>query len=320
MTDKLLRQIEQYKKKKEEEARKREEERKRREEEERLKKEKLKAIQEKEEEESSKMSISVEPRINLRDDKFRELDDDDTELIETIFNLSPNKVVGTHKASNIEVKVKDLGTLESGQWLNDEVMNFYMALLQDRNIKRCQENPKHCRVLLMNTFFYTKLTSSGYNYKSVKRWTKKVKLVKKGLSNISSIFELDKLIFPVHVNKIHWCCGCVDFKKKVFLYFDSMNGASSSFFNNMRKYIVDEFQDKLKGDQSKYNLDLKQWKQNNNRSKYPQQQNGVDCGVFTSKCADWISDDLYPDYSQQDMQYFRNRMMVEIIRGKTLDF
>ena len=258
-------------------------------------------------------SISLTP-INLRNDKFCELDENDYEIIQKVFNLSSNTKIGRHM-----IEVKDLATLKPGQWLTGEVMNVYMALLQDRNIQRCQENPKHCRVLLMRTYFYTKLTSSGYDYKSVKRWTNKAKLLKKGFKNISNIFQLDKLIFPVHVNNMHWCCGVVDFKSKTISYFDSMNGPSSSFFNIITKYIIDEFQDKLKDDKTKYKLDLKQWKQENHRGKYPQQKNGFDCGVFTAKCADWISDGLYPDYSQQNMQYFRNRMMIEIIRGKTLN-
>lgn len=315
-TNRIMQAIEEYKRKKQEEERIKKEK-----EEKEEKQRKLKELQALKEKEAMEMSVDEDDAAvtKLRDAKLCELDDDDDELIQKIFELESNKTVGSHEKSNIEVRVKDLNTLETGQWLNDEVMNFYMALLQDRNIKRCQDETKHCKVLFLNTFFYTKLSSNGYNYKAVKRWTKKVKLNKKGLS-ITSIFELDKVIFPVHVNKIHWCCGCINLRDKRFEYYDSMNGASSSFFGKMRRYIADEFQDKLKGDQKKFNLDLDEWTNENNKSTYPQQENGVDCGVFTSKCADWISDDLYPDYSQQDMEYFRTRMMVEIIRGKTLDF
>eukprot|EP01083_Nonionella_stella_P166692 558048_1 len=313
-TRRICAYIKRYKKKKEDE-------RKRKEEEERLRKEaqrkELEALEAAQAKEAALAQASVS---NIRDLKLRELDDEDEELIEEVFDLSPNEVVGTHQGSNIEVRVRDLQTLEEGQWLNDEVMNFYMALLQDRNLKRIKDNPKHICVLFMNTFFFTKLSSNSYNYKAVKRWTKKAKLKKKGLCTMETIFELDKFIFPVHVNRIHWCCGCINFKHKKFEYYDSMNGSATEFFRIIRKYIEDEYKDKLKGDKTKYNLDLSEWSNDNHRDKYPQQQNGVDCGVFTSKCADWISDELYPDYSQQDMQYFRERIMVEIIRGRTLDY
>jgi len=251
------------------------------------------------------------------DAKMCTLSEKETMLIEQMLEADLSHKVASHKGQSLDVTVKDLCTLEDGQWLNDEVMNFYMALLQDRNNQR--SDSERIRVLLMNTFFFTKLSSNSYNYKAVKRWTKQIKLKKKGVTNVNTIFELDKFIFPVHVNKIHWCCGCINFKQKKFEYFDSMNGSSTSFFRTIRKYLSDEHKDKLKGDMGKYMLDLNEWTNDDHKSSYPQQNNGVDCGVFTSKCADWISDDLYPNYSQNDMSYFRKRMIVEIIRGKTQD-
>jgi len=304
---------------------KEEQELRRKEEQERLRREKELLLQQQREAEQAEqdaeaMEVDDTAANLLRARKLLELDADDETIIDSTLELPASKIVGTHQGSNIDVKVKDLQTLCPATWLNDEIMNFYMALLQDRNIKRCQENPEHCRVLLMNTFFFTKLQSNGYNYKAVKRWTKKVKLTKKGLKNIETIFDLDKFIFPVHVSGVHWCCGCINFSTKTFEYYDSMNGSSSTFFKVIRKYILDEHEDKLKGDQGRFRLNLMEWTDDNNRDRYPQQENGYDCGVFTSKCADWISDDLYPDYSQENMELFRQRMMVDIIRGKTIDF
>merc|ERR1712228_582884 len=116
------------------------------------------------------MESENEKDTKLRDNKLCQLTQEEEDLIDRIFELPSNKIVGAHKGHSIEVAVKDLNTLEDGQWLNDEVMNFYMALLQDRNLKRLQQNGKNIRVLLMNTFFFTKLSSNSYNYKAVKRW------------------------------------------------------------------------------------------------------------------------------------------------------
>merc|ERR1712190_487952 len=180
---------------------------------------------------------SEDNQNKLIDAKLCPLSDEEENLIEQILEEPLNKKVGAHKGQSLDVTVKDLCTLEDGQWLNDEVMNFYMALLQDRNLQRRQQQNDHICVLLMNTFFFTKLSSDSYNYKAVKRWTKKIKLKKKGLAHVDTIFELDKFIFPVHVNKIHWCCGCINFKDKKFEYYDSMNGTSSSFFRDIRRYL-----------------------------------------------------------------------------------
>ena len=171
----------------------------------------------------------------------------------------------------------------------------------------------------MNTFFYAKLSENSYTYKNVKRLTKPIKLKKKGIIIQNSIFELDKIIFPVHIGGVHWCCGCINIRDKKIEYYDSMNGSALQFFRIIKQYLKDEHIDKLKLNHIKYLLNIQEWKiDNNNNNNYPQQKNGYDCGVFASKCADWISDDMYPDYSQSDMQYFRKRMILEIINGSLL--
>ena len=128
------------------------------------------------------------------------------------------------------------------------------------------------------------------------------------------------MIFPVHVNGVHWCCGCINIKEKRLEYYDSMSGSAFTFFTKTQQYLKEEIEDKLKGLQaSKMMGTLGEWTHLDNRDTYPQQENGYDCGVFSSKCADWISDGLVPKYSQQNMGYFRRRMMLEIIRRKTRD-
>lgn len=74
----------------------------------------------------------------------------------------------------------DLGTLDGLNWLNDEVINFYMELIKERS-----EIAKHLpKVHVMNTFFLGKLLSSGYA--GVRRWTRKV-----------DIFSYDIIPIPV---------------------------------------------------------------------------------------------------------------------------
>ena len=238
---------------------------------------------------------------------------DDDQLIKKVLAQKSNEIVSFDENSNSIVHVRDLYTLEPQQLLNDEVINFYMTLLQNKSNKRCADHPT---VLFMPSFFYSTLVNKGYN--AVKRWTTKVKLGKKGLKCLS-IFELDKIIFPIHVKNMHWCCGCINIKDNKFEYYDSMHGSllkSESFFEIIRKYIRDEFNDKLKGgDTTKYNLNLEEWNDDDNKGEYPQQEgNDNNCGVFTCKCAEWLADGKYPDYEADDMPDFRKKMQVEIIR------
>ena len=50
----------------------------------------------------------------------------------------------------------------------------------------------------------------------------------------------------------------------------------------------------------------------------PQQLNGSDCGMFVCKFAEFISRDAAFTFSQQDMPYFRKRMMWEIVKDTLL--
>ena len=85
---------------------------------------------------------------------------------------------------NQELRVRDLLTLYSTNWLNDEVINFYLSLIVERS-KFDNLLPK---VHAFNTFFYTKLRSGGYS--TVRRWAKKAKV---------EIASCDLVLVPVHL-------------------------------------------------------------------------------------------------------------------------
>ncbi|KAF9435855.1 SUMO1 sentrin specific peptidase 1 [Entomortierella beljakovae] len=85
---------------------------------------------------------------------------------------------------NVSILKKDIHTLRPGQWLNDEVINFYGNLIMARN-KESSELPK---IHIFSTFFYKTLSESGYE--KVRRWTKKI------LQNYLEQESLDKLKKP----------------------------------------------------------------------------------------------------------------------------
>jgi Ulp1 family protease len=48
----------------------------------------------------------------------------------------------------------------------------------------------------------------------------------------------------------------------------------------------------------------------------PQQRNGFDCGMFVAINVDFLMDDLeFKFFCQEDMDYFRMRLSVDIIHG-----
>lgn len=190
---------------------------------------------------------------------------------------------------------KDLQTLCNLNWLNDEVINFYMNLLVERS-----KDPSLPSVNTFNTFFYPKLRSSGYT--AVRRWTKK-----------TDIFSKDVLLVPVHLG-VHWCLSVVDFRKKAIMYFDSMGGNNDEACRILFDYLQQESKDK-KGKE----LDTSGWTlHSKKRHEIPQQMNGSDCGMFTCKYADYITKDKPITFTQKHMPYFRRRMVWEIVNRKLL--
>nr|XP_057940557.1 sentrin-specific protease 1-like isoform X1 [Doryrhamphus excisus] len=206
---------------------------------------------------------------------------------------SPDEVFS--EGFGLSLTRKDLQTLSGLNWLNDEVINFYMNLLVERS-----KNPKMPSVNTFSTFFYPKLRSSGYS--AVCRWTKKM-----------DIFSKDILLVPVHL-RMHWCLSVVDFRKKAVTYFDSMGGNNDEACKLLFEYLQQESKDK-KGRE----LDPTGWVlYSKKRNEIPQQMNGSDCGMFTCKYADYITKDTPITFTQKQMPYFRRRMVWELVNRKLL--
>ncbi|KAJ3409467.1 SUMO1 sentrin specific peptidase 1 [Chytridiales sp. JEL 0842] len=224
-------------------------------------------------------------------DNFPPLSKEALAKVKAALSPGPDPVVS---GFNVDLCRSDFGRMTDGQWLNDELINFYGQLLMERS----KTGEKYPRIHFFNTFFLAILKKSGYN--SVRRWTKK-----------TDLFAMDIVIVPVHLS-MHWCCGAINFKKKRFEYYDSLHGNNPGFFKAMREYIQAESLDK-----KKVAFDLSGWTDYCPKS-IPAQQNGYDCGVFTCTFADYLSRDLPFDFSQKDMQYLRKRITYELLEKKLM--
>lgn len=95
---------------------------------------------------------------------------------------------------NVDLHYFKLECLKPGKWLNDEPINFYLLMLQERD-DSCKRRHRY-----FNTLFYTKLLEDGvYSYPQVARWTKKFRL-----------FDMEKIFIPIHIYNSHWAL-CVMF-------------------------------------------------------------------------------------------------------------
>lgn len=189
---------------------------------------------------------------------------------------------------------KDMETLAGLNWLNDEVINFYMNLLMERG----RTEPGLPSVYAFNTFFYPKLLASGHG--ALKRWTRKV-----------DIFAHDLVLVPVHLG-MHWCLAVIDFRHSKIQYYDSMGGSNAECLETLREYLQEESLDK-RGRK----MDLSGWVLEPVKD-IPQQMNGSDCGMFALKYAEYITRDAKIAFDQMHMPYFRRRMVYEILTKKLL--
>jgi len=249
--------------------------------------------------------------------KFRPLTSIEERIVRRTMRLPGSRIVQTRFGINMKVSL--LKCLLPGEWLNDEVVNFWLGLVQERCNKRVSVSvyplKQRAKVFIMNCFFWTRLYNNGrYTYKNVRRWTKKTKLNKIGLE---TIFDLDKLLIPVHISNTHWCGGVINFKRKRIEYYDSLGQGNPKFFKFCRRYLFDECRDKKGVDFSLAGFE------NFCPSDAPQQGNGSDCGMFMLKFLEWASEGRDPSgpggFSQEHMLYFRRRTLLEIIQNNLIE-
>jgi len=202
---------------------------------------------------------------------------------------------------SVEVTRRQIECLRPGEWLNDEVINFYYKLLQERS--KVGEGTPKC--WFPNSFFWPKLSGKNnkdYSYKEVRRWTVKAKI---------DIFELDYVIFPMNIGETHWAMGAIDLKDKGFRYFDSMfSKPPANFVAFLRRYVADEH----KAKKNKEISGVEDWDLLV-PAKVPQQKNGYDCGVFTCFFADCFSAGKSLSFEQEDMPTLRMRIAARILKA-----
>lgn len=83
-------------------------------------------------------------------------------------------------------------------------------------------------------------------------------------------------------------------------------------FQSLLDYISREMKERKQVD-----LDKSTWTLQNMKE-IPQQQNGSDCGMFSCKFAEYLSREAKLTFKQEDMQYYRDRMIYELIKSELM--
>lgn len=209
-----------------------------------------------------------------------------------------------------EVTRENMACMRPGIWLNDEAINFYLALLHEREFRDAAAAKRAApRVHFFSTFFYAKLfqEGGGYCYKNVARWTSAKKLK-------YCVLDCDLAVMPVHQG-MHWCLAVLDLRARTVTYYDSLFGEDHDCVANLARWLDDEAADKGRKPLSPL---VRNWPRLYPKD-IPQQKNGCDCGVFMLMYADWLARNLPFAFSQEDMPGLRRRIVAELLALRVRD-
>ena len=228
-----------------------------------------------------------------------------TLLAESYFSesLPPDRIL--IEKFNHRITGRTLATLRDGKWLNDEVINFYMLLLQQRDDSISITILHQRRPSRFFPSFLTKLLTKRldkYDYRQVKRWTRSI-----------DVFDFEKLYFPINVSNSHWTLAVVYMQTRRIQYCDSLLNTTTIYLTALKRWIQDEHADK-KGIPLLNNYEWVVVPCSSETT--PKQTNGYDCGVFTIMSADLIARNLdIMLLSQNYMPTLRRRIVLDIVRG-----
>lgn len=240
-----------------------------------------------------------------------------------------NVPIVTVEEANIKLTKEDLSHLRGTRWLHDEILNCYIALLNMRNIhffankerKTMFARPRP-KTFIFNTFFYTRLTDTGYHYPGVKRWTRRSKV---------DVLALDLVLVPINLGNAHWILAGIDMSARRILYLDSMHhGDGSGIIKNLRRWLYDEVcdkhgiekakevkVDKFKCSENHYTLQTLSGGHSGEKL-IPQQFDSGSCGVFTVQYAAYLEKGEAMDFRQSHMATLRGRMALDLFYRKIL--
>ncbi|CAM9271486.1 unnamed protein product [Chrysoparadoxa australica] len=235
------------------------------------------------------------------EDALEEFAEEEVELLESAWCAADYKEVMAECAGD-SVSRRSCCTLMPGCWVNDEVINFYLRFLLAKNRARPTGPGTSCpRCAIFTSYFYSQLSDNGrgYRYANVHRFTRKAKL---------DISKVDRLLVPINEGQSHWTLAVVNFKRKCFQYYDSMGGTCQQAYEDIVRYVDEEYRDKhAKG------CDISGWPVHWLQD-IPMQANSVDCGVFMMLFAARVSEGKAVNcFSQDDIPYWRRRIALDIL-------
>ena len=199
---------------------------------------------------------------------------------------------------------KTLRCLSYQQLLNDDVVDLYFLLIQDRS------NKNNNGVKFEHFFpvsFMTLLLSEMGPYDDYERL--------EDYCEGFDLFALKMLYFPVNIDDTHWALIIVDIKKRHIFWYDSLMSCSrtNTYLSALSKYLKSMLKVSHQNYMD-YMVDYSKSPWNSYvRFKTKIQKNKYDCGVYMCMFADFVSDNVdYTTLCDNHMTYFRKHILLSL--------
>ncbi len=219
------------------------------------------------------------------------------DCIEKLLRLLPTDTTVTDKF-RVSFKHCDLLRLNPGVWLNDEVINFFMKLCEERETKASRMTGRSN--LYMNSFFYQKLIcyGEGFKYSSVEKWTKGI-----------DVFTYNQVFIPIHAAQ-HWSIVHVSMLQREIAFLDSLGKDGEGILKDVLRWLKEEYASKHKSREESFGpFSIK-------KVVCPRQMNGDDCGVFALAFVDLLANELPINVMTQCLcERVRKLIAFWIVRG-----
>eukprot|EP00755_Sulcionema_specki_P011194 Sspe_Gene.48462::Locus_25259_Transcript_1_2_Confidence_0.667_Length_909::g.48462::m.48462/K08592/SENP1; sentrin-specific protease 1 len=171
----------------------------------------------------------------------------------------------------------DLETLQGRAWLNDNIINSYLAMLP---------------VPAISSFFFTALQRTPPE--GMSRWTKKIDVMAQPL-----------VFLPIH-HKEHWTLVTIEPPTRTLTYYDSMGGDGEGVLDLLEPWVLH-----LEGT---FEPQRTAWSRST--PDVPKQDNSDDCGVFVCAFANALAYKRPFDFVAGDTAYLRKRISIELLLGR----
>ena len=264
---------------------------------------------------------------------FNELPSVEEDTLNKIFSEKKMRAV---KSNNIKIKYTQLSCLQQERWINSDVINFYLSLLEKEDINLCRNNPDRKPSLFFDSYFMESLLGkdnlgnrhSVYSYESVYEKSTALIEARFGKDTDKTVFDFDKIFVVINIGNTHWTLAVLFRGLKEIRYYDSLitrEWNPNLYLRALLRWYEEEVQRKLQTSEvaqenpKRVRLNTAIWKLKAMKNT-ARQRNGFDCGAIVLMNARLLLLNLPASYITEHMSYIndnnRGSLFSRIIRHK----